>query len=53
MILHNLHIAQPLHKKSLNGLSQNDNINILNHIYLMHLEKQYGAVCERDYSSEL
>ena len=27
-------------------------LNKLNHIYLMHLEKQYGAVCERDYSSK-
>ena len=27
--------------------------NKLDHIYLRHLEKQYGAVCERDYPSAL
>ena len=26
--------------------------NILNFIYIMHFDKQYGIVCERDYSSK-
>ena len=34
-------------------MSKNDNPNKLDHIYLMQFEKQYGAVCERDYSSKL
>ena len=32
---------------------QKDNSNKLDYIYLMQFEKQYGAVCERDYSSKL
>ena len=34
-------------------MSQNDNTNKLDHIYLIQFEKQYGAVCEGDYSSKL
>ena len=34
-------------------LSQNDNTNKLDHIYLVEFEKQCGVVCERDYSSKL
>jgi len=34
-------------------LSQNDNTNKLDNIYLIQFEKQYGAVCERHYSSKL
>ena len=30
-----------------------DKTNKPDHIYLMQFEKQYGDVCERDYSSKL
>ena len=38
--------------RNLKGHLKNDNTNKLNHICLMQLEKQYGDVCERDYSSK-
>jgi len=34
-------------------MSQNVNSNKLDYIYLIQFEKQYGSVCEGDYSSKL